>query len=111
MSNLGLRFMLICGEAKLMGTYLEPGGFSSASDVFNSVDGLPKGSYMRFYNKKTNYRHTMIKLQTFSMVGKNYIDVYHANFSTTHNLVTITRFTAEQFYDYFDTYVRARTPN
>lgn len=94
-----------------MGTYLEPGGFSSASDVFNSVDGLPKGSYMRFYNKKTNYRHTMIKLQTFSMVGKNYIDVYHANFSTTHNLVTITRFTAEQFYDYFDTYVRARTPN
>ncbi len=53
----------------------------------------------------------MIKLQTFSMAGKNYIDVYHANFSTTHNLVTITRFTAEQFYDYFDTYVRARTPN
>lgn len=53
----------------------------------------------------------MIKLQTFSMVGENYIDVYHANFSTTHNLVTITRFTAKQFYDYFDTYVRARTPN
>ena len=107
----GLEIYAYLWGSQTYGTYLEPGGCSSASDVFNSVDGLPKGSYMRFYNKKTNYRHTMIKLQTFSMVGKNYIDVYHANFSTTHNLVTITRFTAEQFYDYFDTYVRARTPN
>ncbi len=53
----------------------------------------------------------MIKVADILNGRKNYIDVYHANFSTTHNLVTITRFTAEQFYDYFDTYVRARTPN
>ena len=53
----------------------------------------------------------MIKLQTFSMVGKNYIDVYHAHLSTTHNIVTITRFTAEQFDYHFDPYVRARSLN
>lgn len=72
---------------------------SSKSKAQTAIQSLKIGTRITGFNGK-DQKHTMIVVDNYS--DDDYVVVYHANYSTKYNKVTLTKFTYAEFYKLFD---------